>query len=382
MFGLQTADESLSTWQSIVKSWHAFETSAGAWMFFGIGAFSTLIGLYLCYRMYQRLSEKNGFFNDLPRLISHVPHSTITAKNHIWAGVFLFSGVSMMAGMACAKIFSADMNLQGYMATSAGLGLGILTLALSFWTLYQTKKLERLQGENINRFDELIASITDRIKTLIDKYDENRDKSSSLFRVYLVTNNPYFGVNSYRGKRVTLDYKNAFDRLADRIKAFRQSTSSTVPGQGFKLKVICADCENVAQFNSHYYTTEKQAEHTLANCLTEEFITELKEAAGDNCFIRIPMPIAEVQFAVIADTVYEFILTAPNDHQSKARGSDIKYTTRIEDRVVADRFERYMVFLENLIQHSPNARLGGSNGKDEAMNSHVAEIEERNEITK
>src|ERR1051325_649691 len=173
MLAIQALNQPNGNWQSFVNWWKVVEANFGAWIFLGIGVLSTVLGLYLCYRMYRRLAEKIGFFKDLPRLISHVPHSTITAKNHIWAGVFLFSGVSMIAGMICAMIFSSDMNLQSYMATSAGLGLGMLTLTLSFWTLYQTKKLERLQGENINRFDELIASITNRIETLIDKYDEN-----------------------------------------------------------------------------------------------------------------------------------------------------------------------------------------------------------------
>src|SRR5205085_3425207 len=139
-------------------------------------------------------------------------------------------------------------------------------------------------------------------------------------RVYLVTNNPYFGVNSYPGKKVTLKYKNVFDELADRLTVLSRTRSNHPTFQGFKFKVICADAENIAKFNAHYYTAETQDAKLDADSSTEEFILHLSTAGGEGSFLRIPRAIADVQFAVIGDVVFEFILSAPDDQHSKARG--------------------------------------------------------------
>ena len=334
--------------------WQSFEKPYGLWIFFGVGLACTLWGLYLCWRIYSLVSDGRkrsikGFFHSIPAAISHVPHSTISAIDHIKTGLFLFAGVSIMAGFLAAKIIHSQESTAGYMVTNAGLVLGTLTLTLTLWVLWQTRKLERLQGEDIDRFDGLIKNMTEELGNLVERYDENRDKSLSLFRVYLVTNNPYFGVISFPGKAVTDQFMDAFDGLCRRVKTFRDNQDPT-KGEGFKVKIICANEEHLKKFNSNYFGNGEDVELKKSIDDSETFIKHLKDSMGEDSVIRIPLEIDEAQFAVVGDVVFEFFLESPNASDSKrSRGSEIRNTNRVQDRTVAARFERYTRFLEKLI---------------------------------
>ncbi len=289
------------------------------------------------------IEERRSWLKQLPSIIAHVHHRKVTLAHHIVAAIFAFSGFSLIAGFLWAKTFSSQEPTASYMMTNAGLALGVLTVVLAIWTLNQTMRLERLQGERIDRFDELINKITTELRDLMRRYDESRDKALGLFRVILVTNNPFFGVVSYRGMPVSNHFKNAFDALADQIKAQREQ-----PDSGFKVKLICANSSVLAQFVDLYFEETESSEMA-----SEAFIESLSERMGTESVVRAPIKISEAQFAVVGDVVFEFLLEAPalvpDKKVRKARGSNIRATNRIEDRDAADRFERFTYFLEELI---------------------------------
>lgn len=346
--------ESLGQMLSSFWTWLGSSAPSGS-MGLLLGALAILLALRLYHKMYRLLPDRGSFFHEIPRLISHVPHSAISASHHIRAGVLLVAGMSLIVGIGFAQLFSFDASMRSYSATNAGFALGVVSVALVLWTLHQTKKIERLQGEPIRRFDSLVKIMTDEIDKLVELWDANRDKSAAVFRVYIVTNNPYFGVNSFPGKKVALDYDGAVKRLVGR---FRECKRTGQTG-GYRLRIMCADPDKLGEFNSHYSDRDGYDAKTR-NELSEGFISAVAADLGADAIIRIPVTVAEVQFVIIGDTVFEFILEPPTDAAARVRGSNIQHTTRIEDRVVAERFERYVYFLESLILARPAAVSGGA----------------------
>jgi hypothetical protein len=337
---------------SLFGSFIAWVQSCGDQVFWLIAWATTFLGLFLYYRIYRILPDRSGFFGEIPRLIAGVSASTVKARQHIWAGAFLFAGLSLIVGMGTADFFPDHADIRSFKSTNAGLVLGILTLFLALWTLYQTKRLERLQGEGIKGFDTLVGAVRKEIDSLIQRWDDSRDRSSDVFRLYMITNNPYFGVNSYPGKPVSLDYASSLKKLAERVKTQRLKTKENE----FKFRIICADKVTIDIFNANYEDRGTYDKATR-NQESEALIQDLIEFLGDDAFYRLPHVIPAVQFIVVGDVVFEFILESPDSKASRARGSDIIHTTRIDDRLVAERFERYIEFLGAVlgstgVQHS------------------------------
>ena len=326
--------------------------ASGDQIFWLIATASTFLGLFIYYRIYRVLPARSGFFGEIPRLIAGVSASTVKARQHIWAGAFLFAGLSLIVGMGAADLFPDHADIRGFKSTNAGLVLGILTLFLALWTLYQTKRLERLQGEGIKGFDTLIGAIRKETDNLVQRWDDSRDRSSDVFRLYMITNNPYFGINSYPGKAVSLDYASSLKKLAERVRTQRLKTK----GKEFKFRIVCADKLTLENFNENYEDLGIYDKATR-NEESENFIQDLDNCLGHDAFHRLPLEIPAVQFVVVGDVVFEFILESPDSKASRARGSNIIHTTRIDDRLVAERFERYIEFLGAVL-----GSAGGRNG--------------------
>lgn len=330
----------------------------GVWSFFWIGASACVFGVIVWFVIFARVRGRGKFWKLLPSVIAHVHHRKVHAAHHIIATLFAFSGVSLVVGFVWAKTFHSNPSDAGYMMTNAGMALGVLTLILTIWTLNQTMKLERLHGEGIERFDELIKEITRQMEDLVERYDDNRDKSSGLYRVVLVTNNPYFGIISYKGRPLTTDFETAFHRLAGRIEAEGEA-GFVASRSGFRLKIICADKQRLSEFVASYFVgNDAQIKIDEAINKSEEFIEHLIQKAGAESVVRIPMRVSEAQFAVVGDHVFEFFLDSQDETNMlwKKRGSNIRATNMIHDRGAADRFERFAQFLEELIADGKGAQ--------------------------
>jgi len=307
-----------------------------------------LVGLYFAARLRQLLPTKNRLWHDIPKLISHVPNETVTAWHHVRLGLLLVLGFGIVGALLWTSLSAGDMTANSYIATSVGVMIGLLALPFTLWTLYQTKRLERLQGEPIQRFDQLIKAMTTELRRLKLLYEENKDRSSSAFRLCLVTNNPFFGVITYPDKTESRDFRLAVEGIAACIRDHRNQRPERRKGQGIVMKVICANESRLAEFNARYFDASAAEELKAANIASEKFLTDLIGDVGEGAIVRIGTAVGEAQYAVIGDVVFEFLLESPHGPGAKTRGSDIASTTRIEDKAAADRFERFTVFLEAL----------------------------------
>lgn len=329
--------------------WRWAENGYSETLFIGLAAGCAVCGFLLYLPIYGRLAEKRSILRDIPRLIAHVPDAS--AGHHIAAGVLLFSGLSLLAGAGYSQLFCSKLDWNSYLATSSGLMLGFFTLILSFWTLWQTKRLERLQGERIDRFDSLIKIIGKEIEDMIARYLQGHDRSSDLFRVCIVTNNPYFGVITYPNGDVTIAFSATMNNLCKHIQNYRvkkAKKSRLATDKGFRLRIVCADSVNLSTFNKQYFdAADGQAGLEEVNKQSESFLGEICSLLGAECVTRLPIVLPDVQFVIVGNVVYEFVLEAPED-QNQDRGTNICHTRRVEDQALADRYERHMSFFESL----------------------------------
>lgn len=333
---METTAVSMDVWKWI--------DSNGELIFWVLSVSAVVAGIGILYWIYSHLPEKNGFVHDIPKLISGIAHKEVKAHHHVIAGVMLFSGVSVIAGLMTARLFGVvSVTVGSFSSTNSGLVLGVLTLVLALWTLHQTKKLERLQGDGIKGFDTLIVSLTETLQTLKARFDQSNDKMSRDFRLYIVTNNPYFGINSYPSERVATDYSHALTNLADTIRVCRTGGSAEM----FKVKIICANPDTLAEFNAEFQDRNAKSVDWRTS-ESELLIQKLEANIGADSVLRLPMQLPSVQFIIIGNVTYEFMLEANDSWGAKARGSNIMHTTRIDDGRVADRYEGYVQFLEDM----------------------------------
>jgi hypothetical protein len=289
------------------------------------------------------------FLGVLHQLVSYVGGAPVSALEQVIAGLLVFTGASMVGGLFCAEFLSRRREQLSYVVTSAGLALGALSLIFALWTLHQTRKLERLQGEKISAFDVLIDEMTKEIRKLIDVYSGTADRSLAFLRFYLLTNNPYFGLISFPGEPRALGFRAAIADLAERVRAASQPPNAGGRRAELKMRVICGDRRVVAAFNDLYFRKDQSAAKASADRESEDLIAEL-ERAGTKCVVRVHAELAELQYAIIGDVVFEFILESPRDPSARTRKSQIRYTNRIEDGVVAARFARFADVLITLVE--------------------------------
>jgi hypothetical protein len=366
------------------EAWEAVDQKMGGTVFIILGGIAFLAGVAVWWGIRTRIHNDRNFVKQIPSIIAHVHR--VHPAYHILGAILGFSGLSLIAGFLWVALFKKDATAGSYMMTSAGMALGILTLVLSIWTLNQTMRLERLQGEAIERFDQLILTMVEDLRALLKRYKTSQDKSSDLFRVILVTNNPFFGIISYRGENEAQEFKNAFDALADLIKDEKAKDHDE---SGFYVKLICAEETGLKDFTAPYFEPgdndsedrkeelQKKGDNVVKE--SEEFIKSLKDRMGAECIVRSPIKISEAQFAVIGDVVFEFLLEPPDTAKSswRARGSNINETNRIEDSGAADRFKRFARFLEELIKDGNSLKDGGGNSlqKQSLVSTKVFSIE-------
>ena len=271
-------------------------------------------------------------------VVSHIPN--VPPYMNILVVLLGFSGISLIGGFVWTRLFDVNLDVSSYAMTCAGMTLGVVTLILTTWTLHQTRRLEILKGDTIQHFGILVKRLTEDISLLEETYKASVDKDLDRFRLIIVTNNPYFGVLSFarseRDKEIAKDFKNAIGSYAEHLEK-----------DDNKVKVICTTDEEMKKFEKPYFSDSEEDERETARIETTRFLTTLKESLGDNAIVRCPLRISDAQYAVIGDVVYEFLLKPAGN---KSRITDIDKVVRIEDRDVADRFQRFSEFLVELIE--------------------------------
>lgn len=320
-----------------------------AWFFAGaISAIVSLIVYVLLYRCYKDSFLGMSLLDKLMYLVSHVPDDRSPAWPHITAGVLFCGGLCLMAGtaIACLPFVEKNLGQHGTALTAGSLVFGVLISMISFWTLWQTKRIEQLQGINITGFRNLVVVITREIERVNKDFLAHGCRASVNHRIFLATTNPCFGYLSFPHSKEERGFANAMGDAGKNVAASRGKGART-----FQMKVLCGEESLVHSFNEAYFknaepglTEEKRTEAVKdADEHTEKFISGL-DANAKEAVVKRQKNLPTVQFAVVGNVVLEFILLEPRSGAS----TGLAGARRIEDRLVCDRFCQQLELLERI----------------------------------
>ncbi len=309
------------------------------WIWSMISVALIIAGLLMYFYIWRSNKDALSCFSFRDKvmcLVSHVPDDESPAWPHVFAGVMASFGFCVFVGvvLACWPTSSLHYDETGTFLAASGFVFAILISVISFWTLWQTRKIERLYGESIEGFKGLTQKIAEEIAKLNDDFRKHGQKASKHHRIFIVTTNPYFGILSFHGDKEEQDFKLNLLGASDYVK----KTSAQKDGEKYVLEVICGDSNQIIKFNEHFYKehepgTDSAAEIKRSNDATEHFIKSIEDNTGAGSIIRTSV-IPEVQFAIIGNVVYEFILLPPR----KESPTGIMGARRIADRAICSRF--------------------------------------------
>src|SRR5260370_267464 len=119
--------------------------------------FAIAIYGYVWLRDRETFKRNRGFWRRISYLVAHAPDERSAAWPHIIGGVTLLLGVSLIAAHLVANApFVKSQTPEA--VPSAELAFGVLLASITFWTLWQTKRIEQLQRERIDGFPNLFRS--------------------------------------------------------------------------------------------------------------------------------------------------------------------------------------------------------------------------------
>jgi hypothetical protein len=329
-----------------ISSWLADPTKI--WIIIGLIFFAC--GVYVYRKIAGENKDRLALLSrreKLAALFSYVPTDPSirpTPVKHIVAGVLAFIGLSLfVGGLLSHLVVHPNYNEHSAALSLAGMIFALLLSGLSFWTLWQTKKIESLQGAHISGFKKLTSDLADAIKDVHDDFVRHGCSASSHHRVIFVTNNPYFGVLSFFNDPVEIKFREALTNVAHDVSRSMGSTK-------FTLMVLCGNEPTIEKFNKEFFENkspqenqqDREAEIRKANQSTEEFLSKLTgEAEGNATVVFRGADIPDIQFAIIGNTVFEFILLEPRPGSI----TGIAGARKIDDALVCNRFlEHFKIF--------------------------------------
>ena len=332
-----------------ISSWPADPTKI--WIVAGMIFFA--LGVYTYRKIAGENKDRLALLSrreKLAALFSYVPTDPSirpTPIKHILAGVLVFIGLSLfVGGLLSHLVVDPNYNEHSAALTIAGVIFALLISGLSFWTLWQTKKIESLQGAHISGFKKLTSDRADAINKLHENFVDHGHSASTHHRVVLVTKNPYFGVLSFYqdSARVERRFKTALTTIAEDVQR-------SVGDTKFNLTILCGDESTIQNFNKEFFENkspqdnqqDREAKIRRANELTEEFLSKLSAEAKTQVVFR-GAEIPDIQFAIIGNTVFEFILLEPR--QGSITG--IAGARKIDDALVCNRFIEHFKLIKKL----------------------------------
>lgn len=282
-------------------------------------------------------------------LVSHVPsdaNGRASAKKHILAGVSVCMGVCLLVGVGISQLpfVTPHYDAHGTALTAAGLTFGILISVISFWTLWQTKKIESLQGAYTPGFKKLTLDLAVALTELHYDFLKHGSSASMGHRVIFITKNPYFGLLSFFNDDIERQFRTALCTAAEDVSR-SQGTNK------FTLIVLCGNKQIIESFNKEFFEkrfpslnqADRDAKITHANEKTQELLTELNTKAGTQVVFQ-GVDIPDIQFAIIGHKVFEFILLEPRAGST----TGIAGARKIEDGLVCSRFLKQYELIKKL----------------------------------
>jgi len=335
------------------------------WWWLGLGFFLLIVGIYVYISRIVPLKKKElsdkGFLRNLEYYIAYVPSDDSKAAHHIVAGVCTSIGFCIVLGICIAAVViyrdHGGIDFHHIIFESAGLVFAFLISGISFWTLWQTKKIEHLQGFNVTDLTSLLKLLNKEVNRIAADYDSKHHKKAlDYHRFFLITANPFLGILSYPDDDDTNSFLGSLNRLKT-IKVIEKSNQNT---DKFKFEIICANKENMKDFHLDFYSkreinqnkfetvenielpkeTKEKIEN--ANVITENL---LEEFAYDSHSIvtRVNSVPKFPQFAIIGNTVFEFTL------ETTSPFTEVTETHIVVDRKRADMYEETFKLLKKTL---------------------------------
>lgn len=321
-------------------------TDQGKWLWFGAGLVIVGGALYSCIFVRHRLAFRGlSRWNVLSNLVSQAPSDDARAYPHVLAGVLTCTGGCLLLGawIGSMTFVRNNFSYHGTALTSSGLVFGVLISFISFWTLCQTKRIERLQGYEIEGFERLTELMAEQLDKINREFRDSHMEANRYHRFYLATTNPYFGVLSFPNSHATSDFRSAVLDAANNVEL-----SGHRP---FELRLICGTNAAMEEMSRQFFNQSLayrgkdaiQQECERANSATDKFLKDIENHAPGTIVRSNFIP--EIQFAIIGNTVYEFILLEPRP----GGGTSIAGARRIEDGVVSERFRRQFATFQTML---------------------------------
>lgn len=325
-------------------------TARSAWVLAGLLFICIGLGCYRMIFVKQRdyFRRKNSKSEVLADLIAYVPDESSRAWPHIVAGVTGCIGFCLICGSVFAFPFSrSSESFQGMAASAAGVSFSILISGISFWTLYQTKRIAHENGYKIANFTELVDELTRELGRLQEDFlTTHNQRAVAHHRVFVITTNPFFGILSYPTSDFTTKYRLALHGIADCVKSSLNYNQihNHVQGADFCFEIICGDNEALLEFHTNFYGNTPDAANRAQQTtnLVEQEIQHIQQAAGNQIIFTRVRQIPPTQFMVIGNLLYEFTLETA-EGRSEIYDTDVK-----EERRACDRFAQTFRVLKQL----------------------------------
>lgn len=302
-----------------------FATMGWIFVVFGVICYATATGRGWDELKGRSLLKKIGF------VISHLPRDDTPAWPHVFGGTFLSGGIALLSGAAAYTFLDVGKH---YALELASFVFALFVATIAFWTLWQTRRLDIRIGQEIDGFPDFIQKLTGDLEALRNGAYGSEKLSPTRFRFLLVTHNPYFGLLSLPGTKVTENFESAVLKVAGRVP------------HGFRMEIICADDEKLQEFHVGHFlgrgleATVATERATLATKATKKFLNDLSEKSGSNSkSVRQTGSVPSVQFAIIGNRTYEFFL------ESAAGPTEVHRVQLVDERRTADRYVEFFDLL-------------------------------------
>jgi hypothetical protein len=274
-----------------------------------IGVLLFILGVFVYIYIWSKnkndLPDGQSWYRSIAYILSFTPRSSVVV--HIIAGICVTLGLALSGGY----FIGYRLNPNTLTSHSSAVGIAstifsVLTCFITFWTLNQTKKIEHNQGHKIYDFPTLITRMANDINGLIRSYKENyKEEAQEFHRVYLITEHPFFGHMSFPADDYTKNLLFGYERLKELLEE-RDS--------GFVFEMICGSPGCVGEFIGQYYSGISN-EETKRKRIEQE-VNYFEKKISDFVEAGIATRVEELprypQFAIIGNTVFEFLIQARN----------------------------------------------------------------------
>ncbi|MGE5340684.1 MAG: class I SAM-dependent methyltransferase [Candidatus Omnitrophota bacterium] len=322
------------------------------WMIIGIFFLSIGLGRY---RKIWKTHESLGSFLYLkPGLNWKKFEATISVlpdenKDKPWSqivsGMITSFAICMIIGSFMALLFSKNLNtnIHSFALTTASLFFGVLISFISFWTLWQTKRIEKQTGDIIHGFKELVEALSHELRELVKDFYDNQGIAKKYHRVYFITTNPFFGMLSERLKKnVELEFKQALEAVADCVSLSRDSENQ------FVFKIICGDDTALKNFHNDFYSfiADRERKKNVVEKISSKVsdgLLSLENRAGQQIFTRL-REVPPTQFMIIGNIIYEWIIEA----DGKEEYSEVFDTSKKDDTRTCQKYIKTFEALQRL----------------------------------